>query len=69
MMITSSANRGWPGDISLEDDHLAYGLPSPCVLRTAKTAALQFDTASPLGKLDRQKMDEVRSSLREMLGL
>lgn len=69
MMITSAENRGWPGDISLEEDHLAFGLPRPCVLRTAKTAALQFDNATLLGKLSREKLDEVRTLLRDMLGL
>jgi mRNA interferase MazF len=36
MMITSMAGRElWPGDIPIGDRHADYGLPVPCLVRTA----------------------------------
>ena len=37
VMITSAANRTWPGDVAIAD-HRALGLPIPSVVRTAKIA-------------------------------
>jgi hypothetical protein len=37
-MITSAENRGWPGDVEI-DDPGAAGLPAPSLIQTAKSPA------------------------------
>ena len=40
VMITSAANRLWPGDVSLVDMFAQCGLPAPSVIRPAKIATI-----------------------------
>jgi mRNA interferase MazF len=47
LMITSAANRAWPGDIPIED-LAAAGLPAPSILRTAKVATIEAAVADPV---------------------
>ncbi len=50
LMITSAENRGWPGDVPI--NNLAdTGLPVPSVIRTAKIATIEADDAIKLGKI------------------
>ena len=48
VMITSSANRGWVGDVAVTDQAKA-GLPAPSIIRPTKIATV--DTALILGRL------------------
>jgi mRNA interferase MazF len=50
LMITSAKNRGWPGDIEIEDV-LAAGLGVPSVVRTAKILTVEARQAEVIGAL------------------
>jgi mRNA interferase MazF len=50
LMITSSANRGWSGDIEIDCAPEA-GLPVPSIVRTSKIATIDEAAAEPLGRL------------------
>ena len=50
LMITSAANRGWPGDVEIAD-HAAAGLPVASVIRTEKIATIEARDAEPIGRL------------------
>jgi len=62
VMITSAANRGWPGDVAVTDLETA-GLPVPSVVRTAKIATIEARDAARLGTVT----DEVRETVRRNL--
>jgi mRNA interferase MazF len=47
-MITSAANRGWPGDVPVSDLEAA-GLPIPSIIRVAKIATIEARDAEKLG--------------------
>jgi mRNA interferase MazF len=47
-MITSAANRGWPGDVPVSDLQCA-GLPIPSIIRVAKIATIEARDADKLG--------------------
>jgi mRNA interferase MazF len=49
-MITSAANRGWPGDIAVSDRSTS-GLPIASIIRPAKIATIDARDAEPLGFL------------------
>lgn len=49
-MITSAANRGWPGDVAISDLAIA-GLPVPSIVRPAKIATIEAVDAERLGSL------------------
>lgn len=65
-MVTSAANRGWPGDVAVSDLELA-GLPIPSIVRPAKIATIEARDAERLGKLPPSDRGEGRLSLRERL--
>jgi mRNA interferase MazF len=69
VMITSAANRGWPGDVSLEETYLKAGLPVPSVIRTTKIATIEAAHADRIGRLDGATWSEVAVALRDHLGL
>ena len=69
VMITSAANRGWPDDVSLADDHRAIGLPVPSIVRSAKIATIEAAHAERIGKLPTAKWDEVADALKRHLDL
>lgn len=66
LMITSAANRGWPGDVPIED-LVAAGLPTPSLVRTAKIATIEAGSAEPLGSLAAPERENVRRALRTLL--
>jgi mRNA interferase MazF len=68
VMITSASNRGWPGDLAV-DDHLALGLPIPSVIRTEKVATLEGDGAKAIGRSTPQQLAEVQARMIDYLGL
>jgi mRNA interferase MazF len=45
LMITSSSNRGWPGDVEVSNLEVA-GLPAASVFRTAKIAIIECKEAN-----------------------
>jgi mRNA interferase MazF len=69
VMITSAANRGWPGDVSLAESFAAAGLPIPSVVRTTKIATIEARHAQRIGRLTPQLWDEVAALLRHNLGI
>jgi mRNA interferase MazF len=50
LMITSAKNRGWPGDVEIEDV-IAAGLGVPSVIRTAKILTVEASKAEIIGAL------------------
>lgn len=66
LMITSSANRGWEGDLDIDDLGLA-GLPASSVIRTAKIATVDTRDLAPLGRVSPQVLVLVDGRLRATL--
>lgn len=60
LMITSAENRGWRGDVALDDRFAECGLPVPCVVRTAKIATVETARARKQGRLLDDLLVEVR---------
>jgi len=69
VMITSAANRGWPGDVSLAEGHEAVGLPIPSVIRSTKIATIEARHAQRIGRLTSELWVEVAEMLRHHLGM
>lgn len=65
-MITSAANRGWPGDVLVSDVATA-GLPIPSIVRPAKIATIEARDAARLGTLSSADRVAVRAYLRKRL--
>jgi mRNA interferase MazF len=68
LMITSAVNRGWAGDVDIDDLTLA-GLPAPSVIRTAKIATIDAGDAAPLGRVDAKTLRAVRRNLCAVLSV
>jgi mRNA interferase MazF len=68
VMITSAANRGWPGDVSLGDDHRGAGLPVPSLVRTTKIATIEARHAERIGRLGDARWQQVAAALSQHLG-
>ncbi len=68
VMITSAANRGWPGDVDIADTARA-GLPAPSVIRTAKIATIEAGRAEARGWIGDAAMTQVRREIADRLGL
>ena len=66
VMVTSAANRGWPGDVPVSDLDLA-GLPIPSIIRPAKIATIEARDAERLGRLPANDCRAVRRYLRQRL--
>lgn len=69
LMITSAANRSWPGDVSLEGSYGDAGLPAPSLVRTTKIATIEAQHAERIGSLPSSSWQEVQANLRVHLGL
>ena len=63
LMVTSAANRGWPGDVSVSDLAVA-GLPAPSVVRAAKIATIEARDAERIGQLPPEDRTQVIEALR-----
>jgi mRNA interferase MazF len=50
LMITSGRNKGWPGDVEI-DDSIGAGLGVPSVVRTAKIMTVPASQAELIGTL------------------
>jgi len=65
-MITSAANRGWEGDVTISDLQAAR-LPIPSIVRTAKLATIEARDGQRLGALPPADQKLVSRSLRDWL--
>lgn len=68
VMITSAENRGWPGDVPVNNLGPA-GLPAPSVIRTAKLATIEASDATKLGRVSAAVFRKVAMQLGRELGL
>lgn len=68
LMITSAANRGWPGDIEIVDLDAA-GLPVPSIVRTAKIATIKAADATRLGSVQTSVLRRILGRIGGQLGL
>ena len=68
VMITSAANRGWPGDVPLSN-LAAAGLPAPSLIRTAKIATIEAADAAKLGRVAASLIRQVVGRLTRELGV
>ncbi|MBX3705158.1 MAG: type II toxin-antitoxin system PemK/MazF family toxin [Pseudomonadales bacterium] len=66
LMITSAANRAWPGDVPIRNLQRA-GLPAASIVRTAKIATMAAVEASKLGVIGRNELARVMSMIARML--
>lgn len=67
LMITSAANKGWRGDVSLEARHAECGLQVPCVVRTAKITTVDAAHARKCGALPEDIFATVVAQLDRLL--
>ena len=68
VMITSAENRGWAGDVTV-NNLAAAGLPVPSVIRTAKIATIEASDATHLGRVPPALFRQVARRLAQDLGL
>lgn len=68
LMMTSAANRGWPGDVVVSELAEA-GLPAASVVRVAKIAAIDASDAERIGSLSMADRLRVTATLRCRLAL
>lgn len=66
LMVTSAANRGWPGDVPVSDFRAA-GLPAPSLVRAAKIATIEARDAERIGHLPASDQTHVKAALRRCL--
>jgi len=66
LMITSAANRGWPGDVPVSDLASA-GLPAPSLVRSAKIATIEAGDAQLIGHLPATDQTHVTQALHQCL--
>jgi mRNA interferase MazF len=67
VMITSAYNRGWSGDLRV-NDLAAAGLPAPSVIRTAKIATIDAADAAILGRIRPSQYRKVAGQVAQVLG-
>ncbi len=66
LMITSAANRGWPGDVAISELKTA-GLPAPSLVRAAKIATIEAADAQRIGNLPDSDQPQVTQAIRQFL--
>ena len=66
LMVTSAANRGWPGDV-LVSDLASAGLPAPSVVRPAKIATIEARDAERIGRMPQEDRSRVAAAIRDSL--
>jgi mRNA interferase MazF len=67
VMITSAANKRWPGDVVVAD-YKALGLPIPSVVRTEKITTLECAGANLIRKCDGALLAKVQARIAGYLG-
>jgi len=65
-MITSSDNRGWPGDVIVSDLKVS-GLPVASIVRTAKIATIEAKESDRIGILPTDDRGAISKHLRTAL--
>jgi mRNA interferase MazF len=65
-MITSAQNRGWLGDVPVQDLKRAR-LPAPSIIRPAKLATIEAADAAKLGSLKPTNLARVLGAIRAEL--
>lgn len=68
VMITGAANRAWPHDVPIGDDHETLGLPIPSVIRPAKIASVDASCIDPVSRLPAELMARVDAEIAAILG-
>ena len=68
VMITSAANRGWPGDVPVSNP-ATTGLPVASVIRTAKIATIEAIDAARLGRVSPSLIRQVVERLAQEIGV
>ena len=66
LMVTSAANRGWPGDVVVSD-LAAAGLPAASVMRPAKVATIEAGDAERIGRLPTDDQCQAIRAVRDAL--
>jgi mRNA interferase MazF len=66
MMITSSENRGWSGDVVVSDLKV-FGPPVAFIVRTAKIATIEAKESDRIGILARGDREAVNTHLQAVL--
>lgn len=69
LMITSASNPPWPDDIAITVSSQGTGLRAASVIRTAKMATIESETARKVGHVGDVLLGQIRSKLAERLGL
>ena len=69
LMITSTSNRSWPGDVRIGSSGETTGLPAPSMVRTLKMATIEASAADRIGAISVSELAAVRAELRGILGL
>jgi len=67
VMITSAENRGWPGDVAINDLARA-GLPAASVIRPTKVATIDASDASRLGAVSEATLQQALRQIGERIG-
>jgi mRNA interferase MazF len=63
VMITGAANRPWPHDVPVGDDHETFGLPIPSVIRPAKITSVEVSRLQAVSRLPPELIDRVVTEL------
>ena len=66
MMITSSENRGWSGDVVVSD-LIVSGLPVASIVRTAKIATIEARESERIGTLPSGDREAISAHLQTIL--
>jgi len=69
LMITSSENRSWPGDVSILSSVDLTGLPATSKVRTLKVATVKTASAQRIGTIAADELAAVRRELANILSL
>ena len=66
MMITSSENRGWSGDVVVSDLKVS-GLPVASIVRTAKIATIEAKESDRIGALPTDDREAISTHIQTVL--
>jgi mRNA interferase MazF len=69
LMITSSENRSWPGDVSILSSADLTGLPATSKVRTLKVATVETASAQRIGAIAANELAAVRREMANILSL
>ncbi|CAN7540872.1 type II toxin-antitoxin system PemK/MazF family toxin [Bosea sp. LjRoot237] len=67
VMITSAANRPWPGDVALGSQYREAGLPAPSTIRPCKIATIEARHAQAIGRIGSDQLADIMATLNGYL--